>query len=149
VVMPSILLSVSSLVIFAIDPISGVGERLSILFTIVLSLVTNQVRTRDRLPEIEFLTVVDEWVLLQQIVVYIIACAVVFVPATCDHDLPSDASNSCAKMDIVALSLSAAASAVSNIVYILASLNRMRTRHIRIEQTKEMFRRQQAAIEAE
>jgi len=72
IIIPSTMLSASSLSIFSLTPDEQRGDRLSILFTIILTIVANQFVTQGRLPYLAYFTWLDAVMLGLQLFVYAI-----------------------------------------------------------------------------
>jgi hypothetical protein len=72
IVLPTFLLSFSSLSVFAVDPVDGVGDRLNILYTVALTIVANQFVTQERLPILNYRTFIDYFLLGTQLFVYLL-----------------------------------------------------------------------------
>ena len=62
--LPTWVLSFSSLSIFALGSTNSFGERLSTAYTVVLSIIATFLAVKDRLPFIANFTVLDRWLLL-------------------------------------------------------------------------------------
>lgn len=72
---PTAALCIGSLSIFSIDILedgSGLGDRLSILFTIVLAIIANSIATQDRLPRVDYYTWASRSLNLMQTLVYLV-----------------------------------------------------------------------------
>jgi hypothetical protein len=98
IIIPSTILSASSLSVFSLDPDSQKGDRFGVLFTVVLTIVANQFVTQDRLPYLAYFTWLDASLLGLQLFVY----AVIVETAIIDS-VASSAGVPVAEADMVAL----------------------------------------------
>ena len=73
VILPSALLTTSSLVIYAQNPVTDIGGRFGVIFTILLTLAANQLSTNSRLPNVTYMTAVDKLLLTLQLFCYLLA----------------------------------------------------------------------------
>jgi len=70
IILPTLLLSFSSLCVFALDITDQRGDRFSVLFTVVLTIVANQFVSQGRLPYLAYFTWLDAVMLALQLFVY-------------------------------------------------------------------------------
>lgn len=70
VMLPTTMLSCMSLSVFALDVESSQGDRFSILFTLILTIIANQLVTSARLPNLAYFTWLDFVMLSLQFIVY-------------------------------------------------------------------------------
>ena len=72
IILPSVLLALTSLSVFTLDVgVSGnIGNRLQVLFTIVLAIIANQFVSQGRLPYLAYFTWIDYCLLACQLFVY-------------------------------------------------------------------------------
>jgi hypothetical protein len=70
IIIPTSMLSASSLCVFALDIDENRGDRFSVLFTVVLTIVANQFVTQGRLPYLAYFTWLDGVMLGLQVFVY-------------------------------------------------------------------------------
>lgn len=73
IVLPSTLLAFSCLTAFSMDVETKIGDRFSIVFTLILTIVANQLITKERLPNVPYLTVIDYYLYSMQGMCYLVA----------------------------------------------------------------------------
>jgi hypothetical protein len=79
IILPTSLLSASSLCVFSLDIDTDRGNRFAVLFTVVLTIVANQFVTQGRLPYLAYVTWLDVCMLCLQLFVY----AIIVETASC------------------------------------------------------------------
>jgi hypothetical protein len=99
VVVPTTLLSASSLSVFSMDINSngGIGNRLTILFTIILAVIANTISSQGRLPRVDYLTWADIVLNAMQYFLYlmVIQTSICISLATAINMAPEDLDNIC------------------------------------------------------
>lgn len=70
IVVPTTMLSMSSLSVFSMDVVEAPGDRFSVLFTLLLTIIANQFVTQGRLPYLAYFTWLDACMFGLQLFVY-------------------------------------------------------------------------------
>ncbi len=78
-IIPSTLLALACLCCYSLDITGGPGDRFSVVFTVILTLIANQITSKDRLPILPYLTFIDWYLLLMQMTCYIVGVEAAFV----------------------------------------------------------------------
>jgi hypothetical protein len=85
VIMPTTLLCASSLSVFSMEIVDNIGNRLSILFTIVLAIIANSIATQDRLPRVDYFTWADYCLNSLMMYVYLVVIETSICEKLADH----------------------------------------------------------------
>jgi hypothetical protein len=85
VLVPTIALSVSSLCIFRLNFEDFTGDRYQIIFTIILTLVANSFVTKDKLPSVAYVSLIEKFILYLQLGVYFTLLATITTQPMADY----------------------------------------------------------------
>jgi hypothetical protein len=72
IILPTAMLSFSSLSVFALDIFDKRGDRFNVLFTLLLTIIANQFVTQGRLPYLAYYTWLDLVLFMLQVFVYLV-----------------------------------------------------------------------------